>query len=129
MSPEELAKHWNVSLSEVQRISGFINSCYSVGIVPRTEDFCDVWKVILYAYDPRNKYVLMEDEGSYPDKVQAIIHGSRWAQNIKMTSGQAKNMGVPADAFLSLKPIEGYEGARKTFLSAFKKKKNIRQRS
>ena len=111
MNLKELAKHWNVSQGEAERISEYVNSRYSAGIVSKTEDFCDGWKVLLYAYDHQNKYILMEDEGSFPDKHQAIIHGTRWAQNIKMTPGQAKIMGVPEDAFLALKPIEGFEKA------------------
>ena len=121
MTNEELAQHWNISLEEVKNISNIINYLYSVELIPEHEA-SDIWKVVLRANDGRRNYILMEEGRSFSDKKQAIICGTKWAQNIKMTPGQAKLMGVPEDAYLTLRPIDGYQEIKEKHFSSSAKK-------
>ena len=110
MIREKLAKHWNISREEVAHISDQINGLYSVRLRPKRKDFCDGWEVVLLAFDGKNWYTSMEMEEVFFERDQAILHGSQWARKIKMSKGQAEQMGLPEDAFLTLKPIDGYQG-------------------
>ena len=109
MTNEELAKHWNISQEEVNRISKFINTNYKLDVVPVTDDSLEMWQGILYAYDPQNKYILMESKEKYASHDQAVLHWTRQIQNMEITPGQAKLMDVPVDAFRTIKPVNGYE--------------------
>ena len=121
MTNEELAQHWNIPLREVINISNIINYLYSVELISEHK-FSDIWKVILRANDGRKNYILMEEGTCFSDKEQAIIHGTQWAQKIKMTPGQAKLMGVPEDAYLTLRPIKGYQEIKEKYFSSSAKK-------
>ena len=114
MTNEELAQHWNISLREVQNISNIINYLYSVELISEHE-VSDIWKVVLRANDGRRNYILMEEGTSFSDKELAVIYGTHWARKIKMTPGQAKLMGVPEDAYLALRPINGYDEIQKKY--------------
>ena len=108
MTNEELAQHWNLSLREVKNISNIINYLYSVELVSKCRNFSKFWEVVLCANDGKKDYILMEEGNHFSDKEQAIVYGTHWARNIKMTRGQAELMGIPKDAFRILRPINGY---------------------
>ena len=97
MTLQELANHWEVSPKEAAEIVEFMNKRYSLEVRPVSKN---TWKWVLYAYDPRNKYLLMEPKQLFSTTADAI----RTAQGMKMTPGQAKLMGVPMDAWLALTP-------------------------
>ena len=109
MTNEELAKHWRFPQKEVERISALINDRYKLDILPTTEDSAKLWQGVMYAYDPHNKYILMESKDRFISRDQAILHWSRQIRNMKLTNGQAALMGVPVDAFRTIKPVDGYE--------------------
>jgi len=119
MTNEELANHWGISLKEVQRISDFVNAHYSVRLVPKMENGHEKWDVKLFAFDGKNWYISTEMPKTFSNKKQAIIQGSRWAQNMKLFPNQAKQMdgGIPVDAYLALKPIDGCENVCKKSLT------------
>ena len=123
MTNEDLAHHWKVSLNKVKNISDTINRLYSVAL--DSDPDSNVWNVVLRANDGKNDYTLMEEGTNFTDKNKAIIQGTHWAQQIKMTPGQAELMDLPEDAFLALQPIAGYEQAIKQKLES--SRKNIRQ--
>ena len=118
MTNEELAQHWKTSLKEVKNISNIVNYLYSVELISPHKG---IWNVVLRANDGKNNYILMEEGTAFTDKKQAIIQGTHWAQQMKMSSGQAELMGIPKDAFLSLNPINGYEKAVKAQFRSPKK--------
>ena len=109
MTNEKLVKHWKISLGEVKRISDFINKRYELDVIPVTDGSLKLWQGVMYAYDPKNKYILMESQDKFASRDQAILHWMKQVKNTKLSPGQAKLMGVPEDAFQVIKPIEGYE--------------------
>ena len=113
MTPKQLAQHWRVSESEEENISDFINSSYQLDVIPVSGDSQLLWQGVMYAYDPHNKYVLMESQDKFASRDQAILHWTNQMHRRVIPSGQAKQMrsgrGVPTDAYLALKPVEGYE--------------------
>ena len=109
MTNEELAKHWEVSLGEVNRISDFINKRYALDVIPVVDDSLKLWQGVMYAHDSQNKYILMESQDKFASRDQAILHWTKQIKNMKLTPGQAKLMKVPEDAFQVIKPVEGYE--------------------
>ena len=113
MTPKELAQHWQVSESEAENISEYINRFYKLDILPVKEDSKVFWKGVMYAFDPNNKYILMESKDQFISRDQAILHWTNQIQKRKIPLNQARQMrycqGVPTDAYVALKPVEGYE--------------------
>lgn len=113
MTPKQLALHWRLSESEAEEISDFINTSYQLDIVPVADGAETFWQGIMYAHDLRNKYILMESQDKFASRDQAILHWTNQMHHQVIPSGQAKQMrsgrGIPTDAYLALKPVEGYE--------------------
>ena len=126
MTPEELAMHWKTSLENVKKISNIVNYLYYAAVIQGNKETSNTWKAVLYAYDGKKNYVLMEEGRNFSDKDQAIVQGTKWAQNIKISSGQAKLMGFPEDAHMALRPIVGYEKALQNIYISLKKKKSLK---
>lgn len=117
MTLQELAEHWKITESEAKNISDFINRWYELGIVPLTENGKTCWQGVLYAYDPRNKYILRESTQKFFSREEAIFSWTNQMWHCQISAGQARQMrsgqGVPTDVYLALKPVQGYEIARK----------------
>jgi len=113
MTPEQLAQHWQVSVQEAENISRFINQWYKLGVVPVFEKGETRWQGVLYAYDPRNKYILMKSDKKFVNQDRAVLYWTNYMHRYQISQGQAQQMrsgqGVPTDVYLALKPIEGYE--------------------
>ena len=113
MTPEQLAEHWQVSVQEAEDISRFINRWYELDVVPVVERGKTMWQGRLYAYDPRNKYTLMESPEKYFSREEAVLKWTDYIHRYRLSSGQAQQMcshqGVPTDAYLALKPVAGYD--------------------
>ena len=113
MTPKQLARHWQISDSEAEDISEFINRFYQLDVVALKEGSQILWQGVMYAFDPHNKYVLMESQEKYISRDQAILHWTNQIRHQLVPSGQAKQMrfghGVPTDVYLALKPVEGYD--------------------
>ena len=113
MTPKQLAMHWKVSDSEAENIFEFINKSYQLDVVPLKEDSQILWRGVMYAYDPRNKYILRESKEKYISRDQAIFHWTNQICRQLIPANQARQMrhgcGVPIDAYLALNPVEGYD--------------------
>lgn len=112
MTPKQLAEHWQISESEANNISGFINKFYELDVIPVNEGNQTFWQGVMYAYDPRNKYILMESDDKFISRDQAVLHWTNYVHQYQIPEGQAQQMrfgqGVPTDVFLALKPVDGY---------------------
>lgn len=113
MTPEQLAQHWQVSVQEAENIAHFINQWYELGVVPVFEKGETWWQGVLYAFDPRNRYILMESDKKFVNRDKAVLYWTNYMHRYQILEGQAQQMrsgqGVPTDAYLALKPVEGYE--------------------
>ena len=113
MTPKQLAQHWQISESEAEDISNFINKFYQLDVIPVVEKSKTFWKGVMYAYDPHNKYILRESEKKFVNPDHAIVYWTDKMHNHKISDGQAKQMrsgqGVPTNVYLALKPVKGYE--------------------
>ena len=113
MTPKQLAQHWQISKTEAENISDFINNSYQLDVVPIAESTETFWQGVMYAHDPHNKYILMESQDKFASRDQAILHWTNQMHHHILPKDQAKLMrsghGVPTDAYLALTPVEGYE--------------------
>ncbi len=126
MTPKQLAKHWGISEVEAKNIADFINRSYELAVVPVSENSHTLWQGVVYAYDPKNKYVSRESNKKFSSREEAIL---QWTDQIRqhiIPEGQAKQMrsgmGVPVDVCIALKPVKGYECIRSVQKCSFKQK-------
>lgn len=109
----QLARHWKKSLDEAKNIARYINCLYKLDVVPVLDGSRTRWRGVLYAYDFKKKYVLMESKREFIDRDRAILSWTNQVRSFKISKGQAALMrgglGVPTDVYLALKPVKCYE--------------------
>ena len=113
MTNEELAKHWNVSIDEVNRISNLINERYYLCLGQKKSD--QLWYGLLYEKVPEARPV-REIPEQIPRLVASSVKGYKTENDavdaingcmdiIQIPEKRARLMGVPQDAFKSLKKL------------------------
>lgn len=105
MTNEELAQHWNVSLSEVQNISDFMNKNYYLCVGKNKND--GLFYGLMYKIDEKHGPMLsVSSKQGYKTAKEAAVMFNEAFDNIEMSEMRAELMGVPVDAYKALKKID-----------------------
>jgi len=105
MTNEELAKLWNVSLDEVKRISDYMNKNYYLCVGKSRKD--GLFYGLMYRMDEKHGPMLaLSLSQGYETPQKAADVFNKVFDKIEMPELRAKLMGVPVDAYKTLKKIE-----------------------
>ena len=125
MTNEELAKHWNVSISEVERISKFINERYYLCLGQKGSD--KLWYGLLYEKVPearplgeipeRRPRLALSSKKGYKTAKEAAEFMNTCMDTVEMSKERARLMGIPKDAFRIVKKLDVFDKERdKTYI-------------
>ena len=104
MTNEELARHWNVSLSEVESISKFMNETYYLCVGQSKTD--KLFYGLMYEIDNKQRCRLaISTKQGFETSQEAEKFMNKCADAMQMPEGRAKLMGVPVDAYKALRKI------------------------
>ena len=104
MTDEELAKHWNVSLEEVKSISDYMNKTYYL-TVGKSKSNGLYYGCLFKIEDERSRLVVSSNQG-FATADEAAEFMSTKFDNLELPTMKAELMGVPVDAYKTLKKIE-----------------------
>ena len=104
MTNEELAKRWNVSLQEVESISKFMNDTYYLCVGQNKTD--KLFYGLMFEIDTkqRHRLVISTKQGFNTSK-EAENFMNNSVDAMQMPEGRASLMGVPADAYKTLRKL------------------------
>ena len=118
MTDEELAKHWNTSLSEVKSIADYMNKNYYLCVGKSRKD--GLFYGLMYRMDERHGPMLaVSTQQGFKTAKEAAIKFNKACDVMEMPEMRAKMMNVPADAYKALEKIDisVYTSKEKTFNS------------
>ena len=105
MTDQELAQHWNVSLSEVKDIADFMNKNFQICVGKNKKD--GLFYGLMYRIDEKHGPMLtLSSKQGYKTSYEAAKFFNEVFDRIEMPEMKAKIMGVPADAYKALKKID-----------------------
>ena len=105
MTEEELAKHWNVSLDEVKSISDFMNKNYCIYVGQNKKD--KLFYGLMYRMDEKHGPMLaVSAKNGCKTAKEAAVFFNNACDTMEMPKLKAELMGVPADAYKTLKKID-----------------------
>lgn len=105
MTNEELAQHWNVPLSEVESISDFMNNTFSLHVGKSKKD--GLFYGLMYRMDEKHGPMLaVSSKQGYKTPKEAAQFLNDACDTMQMPDMRAELMGVPADAYKTLKKID-----------------------
>ena len=105
MTNEELAAHWNVSLAEVKSISDYMNNLFTLHVGKSRKD--GLYYGLMYRNDEKHGPMLaVSSKQGYktPREAAEFLNGA--CDTMEMPNMRAELMGVPADAYKTLKKID-----------------------
>lgn len=105
MTDEELAKHWNVSLDEVKSISDFMNNNYFLCVGQNKKD--KLFYGLIYRMDEKHGPMLaVSTKQGYETAKEAADYMNNICDNLEFPEIKAELLGVPVDAYKTLKKID-----------------------
>ena len=105
MTNEELAKHWNVPLSEVESIADYMNKNYYLCVGKSKTD--GLFYGLMYRVDERHGPMLaLSSTQGYQTPKAAADFFNAICDKIEFPNLKAELMGVPVDAYKALKKID-----------------------
>lgn len=105
MTNEELAQHWNVPLSEVQSIADYMNNLYTLHVGKSRKD--GLFYGLMYRNDEKHGPMLaVSSKQGYKTPREAAEFLNDACDTMQMPDMRAELMGVPADAYKTLKKID-----------------------
>ena len=116
MTNEELAQHWKISLDEVKSISDFMNKTYSLHVGKNKKN--GLFYGLMYRMDKKHGPLLtISSSQGYKTAIEAAVFFNETFDTIQMPEMHAKMLGVPVDAYKTLKKIDVNSYAIKTNFS------------
>lgn len=113
MTNEELAQHWNVPLSEVQSIADYMNNLFTLHVGKNRKD--GLYYGLMYRNDEKHGPMLaVSSKQGYKTPKEAADFLNEACDIMQMPDMRAELMGVPADAYKTLKKIDVSVYATKT---------------
>lgn len=108
MTNEELAKLWNVSLSEVESIADYMNKNFYLCVGKSKSD--GLYYGLMYRVDEKHgpMLALSSNQGYRTPKMAADVFNKVF-DRIELPNVKAELMGVPVDAYKALKKIDTKE--------------------
>ena len=108
MTNEELAKHWGVSLKEVNRISDYMNNNYYFALAQHKET--KLWHGVMYKMhtSPRGSrmpHLWTSSAKGFKTKREAVNNWNALADTMVCKSNPVLE-DVPVDAFKAIKKLE-----------------------
>lgn len=105
MTNEELAKHWNVPLSEVESIADYMNKNYYLCVGQKKTD--GLFYGLMYRVDEKHGPMLaLSSKQGYKTPEAAADFFNKTCDRIELPNLKAKLMGVPVDAYKALRKID-----------------------
>jgi len=108
MTNEELAKHWDVSLEEVRRISDYMNHNYYFALAQHKETH--LWHGVMYRFHTspsgnRTPHLWTSSTKGFKTTREAVENWNKLTDDMVCGLNPALE-GVPVDAYKAIKKLE-----------------------